>query len=150
MKTLKHNLLQKALLTLGAVAALATTDTAQAASIKFEARVPGYGGWVLVVPGSNLGGAVRWDHSRGCLITDRVSRGEEIRTTLSPTTGGERCNNGAVSGIYAQNGVFYFRPVTLPYSQTNRVSTDPSFDNVFVWVGTNSGYFQQRIPIGRR
>lgn len=156
MKTLTNNLIRKSLLVLSAVSALAATDAAQAASIKFEVRVPGYtgrgNGWVLVLPElrSQLGGRVQWDNSRGCYITDRVSRGEEIRTTINPSTGGEYCHNGAFAGIYAQNGVFSFRQVGLPYSLSNSVSRDPSFDNAYVWVVTTAGYFEKRVPIGSR
>jgi hypothetical protein len=131
-----------------------TSMAASAATITFETKVPGYSkaGWILVQPERRheLGGRVVYNAQLRRWVTDRVERGHELRVKLSPTTRSERCRNGGLSGIYASNGVFKWAAVSLPYTKTVRVSRDPGFDNVYVWVYTTSGYTEQRIPIGLR
>lgn len=126
---------------------------ADAASFKLETLVPGYTGYVLVKPElrSVLGGRVRWNAALRVFETDRVSRGEKIRLTISPSTSRERCQRVAFAGVSSSNGFFAFAPVTLPYVE-NRfgVSTNPSFDNVIATAYTTSGVFELRLPIGRR
>jgi hypothetical protein len=153
IKTVIRNILRPA--TLAVVGLGLLTNSSSAASIKFETKVAGYStaGWILVLPElrSVLGGKIRYDSSRRCYVTDRVSRGDQIRITISPTTSAERCQNGAVEGIYsAAAGICTWQAVTLPFVKTDKVSTNPAFDNVYVWTKTSSGRFEKRIPIGTR
>ena len=147
---MKTNLLK----TLVTAAALSIAAAASAASISFEVQVPGYStaGWIKVKPElrSVLGGKVRYMSQYGGWVTDRVSRGEYVRTTIRANKPAERYCRGSYVGIDASNGFFAFTNVILDYSNTKKVSSDPSFDNVYVWAITEAGYFEQRVPIGSR
>jgi hypothetical protein len=141
----------KTLLTL----ALLTFATGlQAARINFEVQVPGYSsaGWIKVLPElrSRLGGRVAYLPQYGGWVTDRVSRGEVLRTTITADRLAERSSRGAIVGVDSSNGFIRFTGARLTYSRTQRVSLDTSFDNVYVWSFTEAGYFEQRVPIGRR
>lgn len=141
------------LLTLLACITFGLIGEASAAGFKLETIVPGYPGYVIVKPELRgvLGGRVRWNASLRCYETDRVARGERVRVTIFPTTAGERCRNGAITGITASNGTAFFQAVNLPYTETRfAVSPNPSFDNVHLRAFTSSGSFEKRLPIGRR
>ncbi len=155
MKTLKalaRNLCRPVTLAALGIALLATTS--RAATIKFETKVAGYSsaGWILVLPEmrAQLGGRVTYDRNRGCWITDRVQRGEQIRVTVSPSTRTERCHNGSITGIFSASGSFTFGFVPMPFGYVFEVSKFQNFDNVYIWVYTTSGLFEKRIPIGLR
>lgn len=143
----------KCLLALLAFITLGLVSEASAAGFKLETIVPGYPGYVSVKPELRfvLGGRVRWNASQRCYETDRVSRSERVRVTIFATTAGERCRNGAITGITASNGTAFFQAVNLPYTETRfAVSSNPSFDNVYLRAFTTSGSFELRLPIGRR
>ena len=130
-----------------------TSSGAEAASYKIETIVPGYTGYVLVRPELRyvLGGKVRWNSSIKAFETDRVARGERLRITVRPSTPGERCNNFAMTGVTSSNGFVAFNLVSIPYVETRfGVSKDPSFDNVLLRTVTSTGYYETRLPIGRR
>ena len=158
MKTMKQIIGRVAkIVGLMAIAGTLGFSQSQAASITLQVKVPGYSqrgdGWVLVLPElrSQLGGAVRWDNTRGCYITDRVSRGEEMKITITPSTPTEKCTRIALTGIAPGNTWYFDRLVGLPYVITGfRVSTSPAYDNVYVNVATFSGLFDKRLPIGSR
>jgi hypothetical protein len=140
-----------------ALAALAlsvfASSGAEAATFKIETLVPGYTGYVLVRPELRfvLGGKVRWNSSINAFETDRVARGERLRITIRPSTAGERCHNLAIAGVTSSNGFAAFNFVNLPYVETRfGVSTNTSFDNVMVRTLTSTGYYETRLPIGRR
>jgi hypothetical protein len=125
------------------------TTASRAATITFETKVKGYSsaGWIQVKPElrEKLGGRVA--KIGGVWVTDRVQRGEDLRVSIRPI-GRERCHNGSLSGVHAANGFFKWAAVSLPFVKTTKVSNDPSFDNVYVWTYTTSGYFEKRVPIG--
>jgi len=132
---------------------LGVSSESQAASFKLECIVPGYPGYVIVKPElrSVLGGRVRWNPSLRAYETDRVQRGEKLRVTISANKAGELCRNGAIVGVTAANGTAFFNVVALPYVETRfGVSPNPSFDEVYLKAYTTAGYFEQRLPIGRR
>lgn len=140
--------------TLLALAALTLTYGLQAAKINFEVQVPGYSsaGWIKVLPElrSRLGGKVAYLPQYGGWVTDRVSRGEVLRTTVAADRSVERSSQGAIVGVDASNGYLRFVGARLTYVRTQRVSLDPRFDDVYIWAFTEGGYFEKRIPIGRR
>jgi hypothetical protein len=151
MKTM--NTFKKNLLAILGLAALGLTGEAKAADFKLETSVPGYPGYVVVNPSLRyvLGGKVRWNPSLRRYETDRVARLELLRVTISPSTRGELCKSGAIAGVTSSNGTAFFQAVKLPYVETRfRVSSDSSFDNVYVVALTTSGRFEMRLPIGRR
>ena len=137
-----------------ATAAVVLTTAAQAASINYEVQVAGYSGagWIKVKPELRglLGGRVAYLPQYGGWVTDRVARGENVRTTIAPDRAVERYCRGALVGVDAANGFFAFTGARLTYSRTQRVSTNPSFDNAYVWTITEVGYFEKRVPIGSR
>ena len=147
------NIRKTSILALTAIAALGASDSAKAADIKFETVVPGYRGYALVRPElrAQLGGRVMWDAARGRWVTDRVSRGETMRITISANKPNEtRCRSLAIQGITANNGYLNWGLVNLTSVTKHTVSTNPSFDNVYVFAITSAGNFEKRIPIGRR
>ena len=158
MKNMK-NIISRAAKIVGLCAVACTLGFSQskAADIKFEVKVPGYtqrgNGWALVLPElrSVLGGKVHWDSGRNQYITDRVSRGETMKITITPTTPAERCDSMACVGIGPGDIWTFNKDVRLPYVINNFwVSTNPAYDNVFVKVHTTSGWYSKRIPIGTR
>jgi hypothetical protein len=131
-----------------AIAALALTATAvatQAANLVAYVNMSGYG-WVQVVPGSNTGGRAVWSGSRGCHITDRVSRGETVMPVATPSYGGEY----AVSfGHSSTTGGRELCWVGLANSYRFVVPAAPA-TGLYTWVLTQSDYKCLNLPIGRR
>ncbi len=149
IKNIVRNLCRPVAITALGVTLLA--QTTQAATIKFEAKVPGYSkgtGWALVVNGAPK--AMVWHPELNCYVTDRVSRGEPIRITVSPSNGAERCDRVAWAGAYSDTGLLSWFNVRLPFVATGKVPTNPSQDNVYVWTSTSAGFFERRVPIGTR
>lgn len=147
------NTFKKNLLVIFSLAALGLKGEAEAADFKLETSVRGHPGYVVVNPSLRnvLGGKIRWNPSLRCFETDRVSRGEMLRVTITPSTRGELCKSGAIAGVTSSNGTAFFQAVKLPYVETRfGVSRDPSFDNVYVVALTTSGRFEMRLPIGKR
>ena len=134
---------------LALLGSMALVSAAKAANIKMECRVAGYStaGWIEVRPASNTGGRVQRDGSG--YYTDRVSRGEPLRVNFLPT-GAEYCYGGALTGAYWDSGSTGIAAAWLPFAMSGRLTTNPGVDNVHVWVYTNMGYFNKRIPIGTR
>jgi hypothetical protein len=141
-----------------ALAALALTiisacQSANAASIKLEVKVPGVTGWVLVKEvWPKYGGRVVYDASLGCNVTDDVARGETMRITATPTAGDSTAFDASALGIYCASKSKYivFSPVTLPCQFSGFVvPLDQSLDSLYVDVYA-SQLFSKRIPIGPR
>ena len=134
--------------------AMATVAQAQAANIILQTKVANYSqaGWIRVVPElrNKLGGRVAFLAQYGGWVTDRVQRGEPLAVTVQPTTRAERSCRGSFIGVDASNGFFAFTKARLPYSRVQSVSRNPAFDDVYVWVISEAGYFETRIPIGSR
>lgn len=149
IKAIARTLVRPAALAL--LALFAFSGAAKAANIKMECKVAGYSlaGWIEVRPGSGTGGRVQRD-SAGRYYTDRVQRGEAIRVNVSATTAIERCLSGALTGAYWDNGGGLIGAAPLPFSLTGRVPTNVNVDNLHLWVYTNSGFFDKRVPIGSR
>ena len=153
IKNIVRNLCRPVALTVLGVTLLA--QTTQAATIKFEAKVPGYSrgtGWALVVNGAPKG--MVWHPELNCYVTDRVQRGEKIRITISPNTAAERCQKIALAGAYSDAGPLSWLFVSLPFVCTGTVPTSPNQDNVFICAYTtlltNPKYTERRIHIGTR
>jgi hypothetical protein len=143
-------LVRKLVLGLAVLGSLAAPQIASAANIEFDVVVNGYG-WVIVKPGSNTGGAIRWDGSN--YYTDRVNRGERIYIFATPSA------RESIAGKYdvrcASLNTYLVNPVTASWYgwcwyQEYVVSTNPNADNIFVEFKTNLGNFPKRIPIGLR
>jgi len=84
-------------------------------------------------------------------ILDRVSRGENMRVTITAGSKTEKCTRIALEGIAPGNTWYFDKVIVMPYvTPTFRVSTSPSYSNVSVNVLTYSGAFTNRIPIGSR
>lgn len=149
IKNIARTLVRPAALAL--LALFAFSGAAKAANIKMECKVAGYSlaGWIEVRPGSGTGGRVQRD-AAGRYYTDRVQRGEAIRINVTASTPVERCLNGAISGAYWDNGGGLIGASLLPFTLSGRVPTNTSVDNLHVWVYTNSGFFDKRVPIGSR
>jgi|GEM_PF-1097244 hypothetical protein len=135
------------------LAATALTTVLQAAKISIEVQVPGYSGagWVKVMPELRgvLKGRVAHLPQYGGWVTDRVSRGEMMKTTFAADRPIERNGRGALVGV-AAIGFCEFNCVRLPYSRVERVTRDAKIDNVFAWTVTEAGYFDRAVPIGAR
>lgn len=139
---------------LAIVAAAAVSTGLQAAKITYEVQVPGYSraGWVKIVPELRgaLRGGVAYLPQHGGWVTDRVGRGEMLRTTFVADRSGERSGRGALVGIASPKGVINFSCTRIGYSLTERVSRDARLDNIFAWAITEAGYFEKRVPVGTR
>ena len=154
MKTVKNivrNLCRPAALVVLGLGLLA--QTSQAAIIKVQVRVPGYtqrgSGWTLVLPELNLGGKVVWDVGRGSYVTDRVSNGEYIQITVSPSVPAETlARRIQLIGARSTTGLQSWFNVPLPFVII--CTPLPQNDKVWVSVLTNLGYYERRIPIGSR
>lgn len=153
-RSTKSNYKMKLLKFLAIVAAVAVSTGLQAAKITHEVQVPGYSraGWVKIVPElrGSLRGGVAYLPKYGGWVTDRVGRGEMLRTTFVADRSGERSCRGALVGIASPKEVINFSCTRLSYSLTERVSRDARLDNIFAWAITEAGYFEKRVPVGTR
>lgn len=131
---------------------VAAPKVALAQTIKYEVKVKGYtsSGWIEVRDGGKAGGAVIRDKSG--TWTDRVSRSEELRVSISDSKVKQCEVKNTIVGVIADNGFVKGSVVKLPYQKTFTVAKDPSFDNVTVVViGLGSGkVVTRRVPIGTR
>ena len=137
---------------LGVFGLMALGSSAQAASFALQCKVAGYSsaGWIEIRPGSGTGGRVQYDRNRRVYYTDRVSRQEPLRVMITASRASEVCHNGGFAGAYADNGSQSFGNVRLPLTIVGKVTSDPRADNVHLWIRTSAGYFDTRIPLGRR
>ena len=130
----------------------AVPNRAQAQSIRYEVKVPGYSsaGWIEVRDSRNVGGKVVRDPSG--TWTDRVARGENLRVSITDRKPG-RCEvKDAIVGVVSDNGFVRGLVADLPFHRDFVVSRDPSFDNVTVIVinRENGNLVTRRVPIGTR
>lgn len=154
---MKLNLLKMGkLVVLGAVlTGMTAWQSASAAIIKLEVKVPTVSGWVLVKPGAwpKYGGRVVYDSNLRCYVTDDVTRGETMRITVTPSAGESTAAQATGIGIWCDSKQTYIAwdNVTLPFVNSSYVvPTNPNLDNLYVDVYSNLGFFTVRIPIGPR
>jgi len=145
------NKLSKLTATILLLATLALATAAQAAKLELGVVVRNYG-FVVVKPGSNTGGAIRWDGSQ--YYTDRVNRGELVYIFAFP--GVNEQAGGALWDVYCESqnrqitGLNWMNWDGYEWSTSYVVPIDPSKDNLYVQVYTSSSAPQIRIPIGFR
>ena len=144
------NLLRKLALSVVVLGALAFSHVASAANIEFDVWLSRYG-WVIVKPGSNTGGAIRYDGVN--YYTDRVMRGERLYVFATPSAG--ETTTARYDVWCASLNRYLVNPVSSPWYgwcwyQEYVVSTSPSADNIYIEFVTNLGKTSKRIPIGLR
>ncbi len=126
-------------------------QSATAATIKLEVKVPGISSWVLVKVGSwpRYGGRVVWDPALGSYVTDDVARGETVRITVTPAPG----ETSGIFGIWCESKHKYLvfkNPIPLPYTNPNYVvPLDPAMDSLAIDVYSTEPA-TKFMPIGPR
>ena len=141
--------LSLALVVLGS---MAMAHIAAAATLDFYVNLPQYG-YVVIKPGSNTGGALRWDGVG--YYTDRVNRGERLYILEQPVAGENTGPYSAVFDVLCVSlnqllvdrwapwyGSYWYEEYVVP--------TDPNKDNLYIIFKTNVPTPPKRIPIGYR
>ena len=152
--TLHQSINMKFTKSLLAVTVVALTTALKAASINYEVQVAGYStaGWIKVRPELRgiLGGRVANLPQYGGWVTDRVSRGENLRISILPDNRVERKCRLSLVGVIANNDLVSLQGALLPVTGVWNVTRNPNIDNVYLAVVTETGLYEKRVPIGSR